>query len=627
MKTIKNKLFLATAILALASCADNTYLGDQEGNTQGGTGGAISFGSNTGKATRATSNTGTVAQMLDGQFLVYGVKSGASAGTDLQKVFVNYKVWDVAGHTTSNSSGWEYVGANGSSSLGTGNISLTSDQTIKYWDHSAADYRFVAGSPISAFTFNINTDGSDAVADNTIESATVTGLAGHLNPNPSGSKLASNPVYIADPVKIAESSYSTAYGTAPVTFHFTRQQARVRVGIYETIPGYVIKEISFYTQAGSVDGTNPHNVILTSGTTGYFRGATNGTATVTYNWTTPSYTFTYDDTGQNPTITTAQNWYGGKFESATPANPATPAITAITSTGTGIWGADNDMDATTTGYFTVIPTASATTAAPLLLKCNYTLLSEKDGSGETITVTGATAAIPAAFSKWKPNTSYTYIFKISDNTNGSTGNSKVGLYPITFDAVVTAEESAEGTITTVSTPSITTYQTGSVLANGTGIEYKTGTAIYLTVQNNTTGALNTLTDGGTAVGAVQVYKLTAAVDANPAPTEADMQVTAPSGTDLFTLGTSAATVDNVSLPANQHGTFTPSAAGFYAIQYLTAYDSGTVLTSGTSLTGYYTRTGTDPNYTYTVASGTADGQTTYYKPAYTYKIVKVVATQ
>ena len=554
--------------MTMASCSDDNYVGDQEA-LKAGSEGAISFGSNSKAVTRATSNSGTVAQMLDGQFKVYGVKSGASAGSDLQKVFVNYSVWDNAGHTTSDSHGWEYVGASGATGLGTGSITLSSDQTIKYWDHSAADYRFVAGSPISAFTFNINTDGTDAIADNTIESATVTGLAGHLNPNPSGSKLSTNPVYIADPLIIAESSYSTAYGTAPVTFHFTRQQARVRVGIYETIPGYVIKEIKFYTQAGSIDATYPHNVILTSGTTSYFRGATNGTATITYDWSTPSYTFAYNETGVSPTVTTAQNWYAGKFESATPNDPTTPAITAVTSTGTGIWGVDNDMDATTTGYFTVIPTASATTAAPLLLKCDYTLLSEKDGSAETITVTGATAAVPAAFSKWNANTSYTYIFKISDNTNGSTGNSKVGLYPITFDAVVTSEANAEGTITTVSTPSITTYQTGSVLANGTGIEYKTGTAIYLTVQDNTTGALNTLTDGGAAVGAVQVYKLSAAVDAAPAPTEADMQITAPTGTDLFTLGDAAATVDNVTLPANQHGSFTPSAAGYYVIQYLT----------------------------------------------------------
>lgn len=588
---MKKYLLYAMALAAMVSCSSDEFVGDNgSANGVNGAGGekAIAFNSSAVKITRATTNSGTVPEMLDGQFKVYGVKSGATAGSNLQKVFVNYSVWDVAGvagHTTSNSHGWEYVGANGDNNLGTGNITLSSDQTIKYWDHSAADYRFVAGSPISAFTFGING------TTNAIETATVTGLAGHLNPNPSGTKILTNPVYIADPLKIAESAYSTAYGVAPVTFNFTRQQARVRVGIYETIPGYVIKEIKFYTQSGSINTSYPHNVILTSGTTGYFRGATNGTATIRYDWSTPSYTFAYDETGESPTVNTAQNWYAGKFVSTDPSDPTKPAITAISSTGTGIWGVDNDMDATTTGYFTVIPTASATTAAPLLLKCDYTLLSEKDNSGETITVTGATAAVPAAFSKWKPNTSYTYIFKISDNTNGSTGNSKVGLYPITFDAVVTSEANEEGTITTISTPSITTYQTGSVLANGTGIEYKTGTAIYLTVQDNTTGVLNTLTDGGAAVGAVQVYKLSAAVNADPAPTEADMQITAPTGTDLFTLGTSAATVDNVTLPANQHGTFTPSEEGFYAIQYLTT-------------------------------AAVADPAT---PAAYTYKVVKVVA--
>lgn len=572
---MKKNYLLALALAALVSCSSDEFTGDN-GSGKGPNGeSAIAFGSSATKITRATANSGNPEVMLDKQFKVYGVKSGSTAGSDLQKVFVNYGVWfsdGSANTTTSNSRGWEYVepSTTGVVHGSTDNPMSISNQTIKYWDHSAADYRFVAGSPYKAFTFNINTSTTDAVADNTIESATVTGLAGHLTPNPSETKLSTDPVYIADPLIIAESAYSTAYGTAPVTFHFTRQQARVRVGIYETIPGYVIKEIKFYTQAGTLETTYPHNVILTSGTIGYFRGATNGTATITYDWSTPSYTFTYDETGGSPTVSTAQNWYAGKFESAAPNDPTTPAITAITSTGTGIWGVDNDMDATTTGYFTVIPTASATDAAPLLLKCDYTLLSEKDGSAETIKVTGATAAVPAAFSKWKPNTSYTYIFKISDNSNGSTGNDKVGLYPITFDAVVTAEANAEGTITTVSTPSITTYQTGSVLANGTGIEYKTGTAIYLTVQDNTSGDLNTLTDGGAAVGAVQVYKLSAAVDADPAPTEADMQITAPTGTDLFTLGASDATVDNVTLLANKHGSFTPSGAGFYAIQYLTA---------------------------------------------------------
>lgn len=55
-----------------------------------------------------------------------------------------------------------------------------------------------------------------------------------------------------------------------------------------------------------------------------------------------------------------------------------------------LYGTDKDMS--TTGYFTVLPTPSETTASAILIKCDYTLTSD-DGSGETIKVTGATAAI------------------------------------------------------------------------------------------------------------------------------------------------------------------------------------------------------------------------------------------
>ena len=570
---MKKQLFIAAAaLLALVGCSSDDFVGDQSQQVANGDD-AISFTSDAGKATRATSNTGTVVQMLDGQFKVYGVKSGETAGTDLQKVFVNYSVWDVAGKTTSNSSGWEYVGANGASSLGTGNISLSSDQTIKYWDHSAADYRFVAGSPISAFTFNVN------ATTNAIETATVTGLSGHIDPNTSGSAITTSPVYIADPLIIAESSYSTAYGTAPVTFTFKRQQSRVRVGIYETIPGYKIKAIHFYTN-GSGTAETGTNIILTSGTANYFVGGSSAQVkgTLTYAWTgegAPKYTFAYsnvDDADDTKKLKSAQNWYGGAL---------TEGVKAVTSNHTTVsefYGTDNDMD-NTTGYFTVLPT-QVSTAAPILIKCDYTLESEVDGSGETINVTGATAAIPAAFSKWEPNTTYTYIFKISNNTNGSTGNSKVGLYPITFDAVATADANgtAQGYITTVSIPSITTYQAGSVTANG--IQYVEDKDIYFTVQNNTTGELNTLNTTANSVGCVKVFYLGNLTTLTTAPTEADLQITAPneskelsasnpSGSTALSLPAAAWTNNGQSVATTKYGKFTPGADGYYAIQYLT----------------------------------------------------------
>ena len=126
----------------------------------------------------------------------------------------------------------------------------------------------------------------------------------------------------------------------------------------------------------------------------------------------------------------------------------------------------------------------------LNLKVDYTLVS-RDGNGETIQVTGATATVPAEYAKWQPGYSYTYLFKISDNTNGTTGQ-VLGLSPITLDAVVnTGADGKQETITTVTNPSITTYQKGSDYA--TTNEYKVGT-IYVVVSNGT--AVQTLTTTG-----------------------------------------------------------------------------------------------------------------------------------
>lgn len=542
-----NKYFLyAASVLALASCSSDDFLGENSGNGQNSSS-AINFSGDAGKITRATSNTGNAAKMLDGQFRIYGVKKVGD--TQLVSVFNEYSVWYVENKntTTSNTDGWEYVGAKGTTNLGTGNITLTKDQTIKFWDYSAPEYHFIAGSPITCFSHTLT-------PGNKINSATITGLAGHINANESGTPLTTYPVYIADPKVVKKADYNNT-----VVFSFKRQQAMVRVGLYETIPGYSITEINFY-EAGGSKAKDGNNVILTSGTKNYFVGGSNVKGTITYNWTgtTPSYTYTYDDTN----LTQSQNWCAGKFE------PHNALATVSTAAVAELYGKDNDMS--TNGYFTVIPTPSATKAAPILIKCDYTLTSDDD-SGETIKVTGATAAIPAAFSKWEANTRYTYLFKISQNTNGYTGDdsTKAGLYPITFDAAVKESTDAmqgHGTVTTVSTPSITTYQKSSV--TDASIEYKTGEAIYATATDKD-GKENTLTTGGTAVGNVQVYKL------SQERNEAELQVSEvvkaeiTNGTKITTtVPTTETTVGNVTLAANKYLSFTPDAAGFYAIQYL-----------------------------------------------------------
>ena len=547
-----NKYFLyAASVLALASCSSDDFLGENSGNGQNSSS-AINFGGNAGKITRATQNTGTPQEMLDYQFKVYGVKKMSENGVDkFEPSFTNYSVWyDDAKNTTSNTNGWEYVGTKGTTH-GNENVKLVDDQYIKYWDYAAKEYHFVAGSPISSFTYNRN-DEDVAVAGMKIPSATIFGLAGHITANKEGTPLETNPVYVATPIVVKKENYQK-----PVKFEFNRQQAMVRVGIYETIPGYSITEIKFHEATGE---KTSNNIILTSATPDYFVGGNGITGTVKYDWATakPSYTFEYTDNGQ---LKKSSNWYAGFFEPH-----QKPLATTSTADVATLYGADADMSSTN-GYFTVIPTPSATTAAPILIKCDYTLTSD-DYSGETIKVTGATAAIPAAYSKWDVNTRYTYLFKISQNTNGYTGDdpTKAGLYPITFNAAVKESTDAMGTVTTVSTPSITTYQESSV--SETSVEYKTGKAIYATAANDN-GEEYTLTTNGTAVGNVQVYKL------SKERNEAELQVSEvvkaeiTNGTKITTnVPTTEITVGNVKLAANKYLSFTPDAAGFYAIQYL-----------------------------------------------------------
>ena len=531
-----NKYFLyAASVLALASCSSDDFLGENSGNGQNASS-AINFSGDAGKITRATSNTGDYVKMLDGQFKIYGVKKMSE--TQFVTVFKDYSVWNAAANTTtSNTNGWEYVGAKGATNLGTGNISLDKDQTIKFWDYSASEYHFVAGSLIKNFTPDPLIVGKD------ITYATISGLAGHITANDkdgTGTALETNPVYVSEPVIVKKEKYQE-----PVQFNFVRQQAMVRVGFYETIPGYSIHNVNFYDAEGNV--SNGNNIILTSGTAGYFVGGSNVEGTITYNWTgiTPSYTYAYSETG----LTKNKNWYAGKLSTLATTSAGKKIDLEDGTKMELLWGTDKDMS--TNGYFTVIPTPTATKAAPILIKCDYTLVSD-DGSGETIKVTGATAAIPAAFSKWDVNTRYTYLFKISQNTNGYTGDdpTKAGLYPITFDAVVKASTDAmQGTVTTVSTPSITTYQDGSVTDNG--IEYKSGKAIKVTV-TDANGKVQTLAAGGTAVGSVAVYKFTDAIN------EAEIQVK----------GTTGATAVTGEVTDNMF-TFTPETEGYYAIQYLT----------------------------------------------------------
>lgn len=118
---------------------------------------------------------------------------------------------------------------------------------------------------------------------------------------------------------------------------------------------------------------------------------------------------------------------------------------------------------------------------------------------------GATATVPAKYTEWKSGYAYTYIFKISQNTNGSTGGTSTGLTAISFDAVVIDDEKngLQETITTVSDPSITTYGFKDGKVTTAGDEYVDGTDIYATVHVPATA-----TEAATTAAPKKLYTVT-----------------------------------------------------------------------------------------------------------------------
>ena len=477
----KANLFAASiAAMSLVGCASEDYVGVVDNPTGDG----IGFGSGVTATTRATSTGSQAAEKLNNNFIVYGFKTNAleeADGSTDQTVFdlynVNYAA-GTAGTTESNTANWEYVGF----APHTG--SRASEQSIKYWDMSANQYVFsaVSGTGIKA---------------SKIESATSSKYdKGWKIELPAGGSLSD--LYASDRKPVDKADYKKQ-----VDLTFRALTAKIRFAMYEIVPGYKVHINKFYFNTEE----DPSEAPAWENTTTNF--AIDGTFKTTNESTPTKLTVTYYD-DSDPSVenrpkvsfvdsdvtTSVYGTFGANIQ-------ATEAI--------GTTSAGATYDQSDKSYTMILPFEDPENKLELYV--DYTLTST-DGSGEEIKVWHASAKVPANFCQWKPNFAYTYIFKISDNTNGATGDpgdgdnpfdpddptdlpddELCGLWPITFDAVViTNETDVQETITSVSEASITTYQDGIVVTENN--EYKAGD-IYLTVMDR--GSLVTLVGGNSAV--------------------------------------------------------------------------------------------------------------------------------
>ncbi len=400
----KNKNLFTAALLAtiLASCASDALVSPPEPVETANVEDAIGFGGYAKAKTRATHEQS--AALLGNKFYVYGSKT---KGTETSPVFDNYLVEytaNTAGNSATNTHDWEYSG-------------LTSKkgafQGVKYWDFSADHFDFVAAAGLGANEIIKNT--TDGMRINVADAAAMTNI------------------FVADRITATPTAKS-ATATTPATsaykdvvqFKFRRLGAQMRIGFYETVPGYAIKDLIFY-----------------------FIGAPSGSHQLGVGAAFPQqgkYTVNYDDATNEAVVKFAGNnnelAFSGNFgdldytyantQEGVAAKPyldvngkatdqqvmAFLGTTSSTATfGKGSYTIDGQTGVTS-DYKPILPYEE--NSLKMQLRVDYTLIA-LDGSGDSIHVRDAWVSVPASFMKWKPNHAYTYLFKISDNSNGYTG--------------------------------------------------------------------------------------------------------------------------------------------------------------------------------------------------------------
>lgn len=625
MRTMSKYFFFAAAFVALASCSNDNYVGDNSPTMGGesGNGGAIVFSSGTNGTTRADHEGADAAALLNKHFTVGGFKGdGSTRSTVFDNYIVNWTA-NTAGRTESNTSDWEYVGISAVAPS-----TITGSQTIKFWDYSATQYDFVAYSTGARTATTGEPVSGTSVKVTAIDPANLTTAAYTLK-GASRADLAG--CYVADMVTAYKGDNPATFGKE-VKLTFRNLASKVRMAIYETVPGYSVKDVKFYTAHPTTLGSG-------SNTTATLIGTMNDAGTYTVKFPTIGSTnksnadYNRAHVTFASTATSANQTYGSLNYVAKESREKTTGSQFLGRTSTTA-----SFAGTSPYYQTVLPNE---TGVVFELAIDYTLESI-DGSGEEIHVYGATAYVPVQFTKWQPNFAYTYIFKISDNSNGWTSTvttDPAGLYPITFDAVVAEALDANNeqtTITTVASPSITTYQKGH---DTTKDEYSAAKGkIYVQVMVDgslkndlgTKGHLYTVTTTDAAISEATVLDALNIIETG---TTGRNGITLTAETSDATITAIPSEGGNISVSSGEAAEFTPTAptspatVKYYAYVYDTGTWNGIAVKYATEPADLTTACYTDKACTTLATAGTFSSETTYYrKQSYIYTAVSMTST-
>lgn len=453
---MKKGLFFAVAATMLASCASDELV-DVSIPNAGSTHSDIRFTTNQKNITRAT----PLQKAGHYNFGVFGYKNTDKVNNIMADYLVGYydtekgygtQTGSTFGDPAGNLDGksyWMYEGmgsaeyngtyAGETVNPGTNFASNVANQYLRYWDNASAYTCFYAYAPYTNTTATGKTvtyvDGQEVGTSTDKYVMTIpNGTIKHASVEDGEDYSLSEYMYAWTKVEKANYGHDVA-------LNFNRLNAKVNIKFWEDIAGYSVRIIDL-NPTYSVSAV-PAIKDGTSNNYGYKLGkiySENG-AKIQFapESATPSapVLLQYEGTTVSTPIKFAAPTAAQIGESRIDATPSTTTYYAIpkgSTAGVLANGADKITDAGTL--------ESDLAKTGLTFHVSYELIST---TGEVITVKDATVFVPTDYTNWKANTHYTYIFKITKNSNGTTDNTvdpkpedpevptENSLYPIVFD--------------------------------------------------------------------------------------------------------------------------------------------------------------------------------------------------
>lgn len=269
-------------------------------------------------------------------------------------------------------------------------MSNVDKQYLRYWDKSADYTMFYAYTPYVNKEFTATTAGGGTALevkyDNGTKTMTIPGGAihdGYNNPTDNEFMFAS--------AKVVKANYGQ-----DVSLQFKHLVAKCNIKFWEDIDGYSVRILNLSNNFGGVYAVPA----IKSSTDVYTKG--------TY-YKTSGASIVFDEDGVGTISQTNAVAHDVTSDTKEALQFAAPADNAIGTTNA-------TASASPTTYY-AIPKVEST--GGFTFHVSYELTST---TGERITVSDATVWVPNTKCNWEANKHYTYVFKITKNTNGTTGN-------------------------------------------------------------------------------------------------------------------------------------------------------------------------------------------------------------